>query len=219
MSVTTARATVLLTIFWWSLPVWAFAEGGPAKAPTHNCQRTKRSNLQLEREQDSEKHWHNFEKDWHDPGLPEPKDYKFIKSITVESRSCPFPGPDVGPFELPRKYYDEVLGYFRAAELDKSPNPADHELGTMKINYDVGNYDRICWFWNGGGARLAFSWRGVRYVIVGELFAGDEAMMFNGVTRLIHKKEVLHEKDVEIPRKSAYKPPNEKRKRGRNGEE
>ena len=109
------------------------------------------------------------EDSWIKPKIPSSD---VIESIVAETYGHPLPIEDVGPFVIPKKYCDELLNRFREAELDKSPWQHD-ELGTIRIRFVGGRSIRICWFWEGQGARL-------RFLILRHAIRGNWCAVFQG---------------------------------------
>jgi hypothetical protein len=135
------------------------------------------------------------ENSWKKPRIPASD---VIESIVAEAYGHPLPIEDMRPFVIPKKYHDELLKYFREAELDKSPWQ-DDELGTVRIRFVGGRSVRICWFWAGQGDRLHFSFSGMRYVATGKRFAKDETLKVDAFVRRINRIEVFHEDGTSVP--------------------
>jgi len=165
-----------------------------------------------------DREWQGLERQWQEarekPEIPKPKD---VLSIVAETYCHPMAAfaPDIKPFTIPEKYYGDLLDFFRRAELDKEADPFAPELGTMRISV-VGRGDvRICWFWERQGARLHYSYRGIRYRSTGQRFAYDETLTVDGFVGWINEVAIAHVNGGPEPRRppAAKRPTEENTKK------
>jgi hypothetical protein len=113
-----------------------------------------------------------------------------VARMRAEAYAHPFSPSmhDIGPFDVPPERYDDILRYFRIASLDRrAPSAMPQEIGTILVTTKNNAMFRICWFWEGKGTRLAFSWSGVRYCATGDRFAFDETLFLDRVLRHIYE--------------------------------
>jgi len=114
-----------------------------------------------------------------------------VKRMTAEGYNHFFyPNvPNIDPFDVPPEYYEELLRFFRNAELDEDvPSVRSFELGSLRILTKDGETIRICWFWAGQYSRLEFSWKGIRYRSKGNPFSDDETVTVDIKVREIHER-------------------------------
>ena len=131
--------------------------------------------------------------------LPAPGE---VATITAEMHDTMFHEEGVPPFEVPPKFFEDVLRFFSDAAPDAFPNLLWSETGSLKIRRKDGQFLRVCWYTYRGQSALRFSVRGFRFTRRAKLDGhSDDATQLDYLLRKAYFEKTGNKVDHAIPRK------------------
>ena len=92
--------------------------------------------------------------------IPSSEDIDIIRAELYNSASLL---PEVLQFDVPKKYYEDVLALFDTPSADRDPILSLPESGSLLIKSKDGRFRRLCWY-SGAPGPLKFSLQGFRFV-------------------------------------------------------